>query len=79
MTTALRSRLQFAVPVSKGRRRSSVSDLGKVFWPLNETNSRLTLLVRIFYLLWIEMSFFVIKKQCILHDLKRRKPSHERS
>ena len=46
---------------------------GKVFWPLNETNSRLTLLVRIFYLLWNQKSFFVIKKQCILHDRKRRK------
>ena len=36
--------------------------------------SDLTLIVKIFYLLWIQMSFFVIRKQCILHDLKRRKP-----
>ena len=75
MTTALSSSSQFAVQVSMGRRHSSGKiTYGKVFWPRYETNSRLTLLVRIFYLLWIQMSFFVIEKQCILHDLKRRKP-----
>ena len=52
--------------------------LRKVFWPLNETHSRWTLSVKIFYLLWIQMSFYVIKKQCIWHELKRRKPSGER-
>ena len=79
MTTALPSRLQFAVPVSTGRRRSSGKELTGMFFGRLTKPTPFDTFSKNFLLLWIQTSFFVIKKQCILHDLKRRKPSGERS